>query len=411
LTALPGGKYSLLSFRAEFLFTLPMTPPAPQPRRRVRDQRIRPTRAEVDLGALRHNLSRVGHFAPGAGVLAVVKANAYGHGAVAVARALEAAGVAWLGVALVEEGLELRAAGVEAPILVLGGAYAGAWDQLLSHRLTPVLFRAEHFTAYAAAAAAVGQRAPFHLEIDTGVGRTGILPRELAGTLAQLRALPGLELEGVLSHFASSDAQDREGTRAQAVAFRTLLAQVEAAGFAPRFRHVSNTAAVLDLQALQEVAGLNLVRPGLMLYGLAPGHFHAADLRPVLTWKTGIVHIKDVPAGTPISYGGTFVTPRPSRIATLPVGYADGYERAWGNRAHVLVRGARVPVVGRVCMDLCMVDVTDVPGVELGDEVVLLGRQAEGRVAVEELAGLSATIPYEVLCGISARVPREPVGG
>jgi len=388
-----------------------MTPPAPQPLRRVRDQRVRPTRAEVDVAALRHNLARVNHFAPGAGVLAVVKANAYGHGALTVARTLEAAGVSWLGVALVEEGLELRAAGISAPILVLGGAYAGAWDQLLSQRLTPVLFRPEHFTAYAAAATATGCRAPFHLEIDTGVGRTGIQPGELPATLENLRALPALELDGVLSHFASSDAQDREGTCAQAAAFRGLLAQVEAAGFSPRFRHVSNTAAVLDLQALSDVAGLNLVRPGLMLYGLAPGHFHAADLRPVLTWKTGMVHLKDVPAGTPISYGGTFVTRRPSRIATLPVGYADGYDRSWGNRSHVLVRGVRAPVVGRVCMDLCMVDVTDVPGVSFDDEVVLLGRQGEGRVSVEELAGLSGTIPYEVLCGISTRVPREPVGG
>ena len=388
-----------------------MTPPAPQPLRRVRDVRVRPTRAEVDVSALRHNLSRVRHFAHGAGVLAVVKANAYGHGAVLVARTLEQAGVEWLGVALLEEGLELRAAGLQAPILVLGGAYAGAWDQLVAQRLTPVLFRPEHLQAYAAAAVAAGTRVPFHLEIDTGVGRTGILPGELSATLALLRSLPALELEGVLSHFASSDAQDREGTRAQAAAFRALLQQVEAAGFSPRFRHVSNTAAVLDLQELQEVAGLNLVRPGLMLYGLAPGHFHDAGLRPALAWKTGMVHLKDVPTGTPISYGGTFVTCRPSRIATLPVGYADGYERTWGNRSHVLVRGVRAPVVGRVCMDLCMVDVTDVPGVELSDEVVLLGRQGEGRVAVEELAGLSGTIPYEILCGISARVPREPVGG
>ncbi|MBM4380669.1 MAG: alanine racemase, partial [Deltaproteobacteria bacterium] len=248
-----------------------MTPPAPQPLGRVRDQRIRPTRAEVDVAALRHNLSRVRHFAPGAGVLAVVKANAYGHGALHVARTLEEAGVAWLGVALVEEGMELRAGGVEAPILVLGGAYEGAWDPLVAQRLTPVLFRPEHFTAYAAAAASAGVRAPFHLEIDTGVGRTGILPGELPATLERLRALPSLELQGVLSHFASSDAQDREGTRAQAAAFRGLLAQVEAAGFSPGFRHVSNTGAVLDLQSLQEVAGLNLVRPGLMLYGLAPG--------------------------------------------------------------------------------------------------------------------------------------------
>ena len=388
-----------------------MTPPAPQPHSRAHEARVRPTRVEVDVAALRHNLGRVRHFAPGAAVLAVVKANAYGHGAVTVARALEEAGVEWLGVALVEEGFELRSAGVQAPILVLGGAYAGAWDQLIAQRLTPVLFRPGHLTDYAVAASSAGRRVPFHLEIDTGVGRTGILPAELPALIEQLRALPQLELEGVLSHFASSDAQDRDGTRAQAAAFRALLGQVEAAGFSPRLRHVSNSAAVLDLQSLQEAAGLNLVRPGLMLYGLAPGHFHAAELRPVLAWKTGIVHIKDVPAGTPISYGGTFVTPRPSRIATLPVGYADGYDRAWSNRAHVLVRGVRAPVVGRVCMDLCMVDVTDVPGVELSDEVVLLGRQGEGRVAVEELAGLSATIPYEILCGISARVPREPVGG
>jgi alanine racemase len=388
-----------------------MTSPAPHPRRRVRDGRIRPTRVELDLSALRHNFARVRELAPGAGVLAVVKANAYGHGMVDVARTFEAAGAAYLGVALVEEALELRAAGLALPILVLGGAYEGAWELIVSQRLTPLLYREDHLAGLGAAAAAAGVRTPFHLEIDTGVGRTGLLPEELGAFLAALGRTPSLELEGVMSHFARSDAQDRSFTRAQSEAFRSLLEQVRQSGHVPRFRHLSNTAAVLDLPELPEAAAMNLVRPGLMLYGVAPAHFVQADLRPALSWKTAMVHLKQVPAGTPISYGGTFVTRRSSRIATLPVGYADGYARAWGNRAHVVIRGVRAPVVGRVCMDLCMVDVTDVPGVELGDEVVLLGRQGEGRVAVEELAGLSETIPYEITCAISGRVPRETVGG
>jgi alanine racemase len=388
-----------------------MTSPTPHPRRRIRDGRVRPTRVELDLPALRHNLERVKALAPGAGVLAVVKANAYGHGMVAAARTFEAGGAVYLGVALVEEALELRAAGLALPILVLGGAYEGAWESIVSQHLTPLLYRVDHLEGLASAAVAAGVRAPFHLEIDTGVGRTGLLPAELGAFLSALGRFPLLELEGVMSHFARSDALDRSFTRAQAEQFQALLGQLGQAGHAPRFRHLSNTAAVLDLPELPAAAAMNLVRPGLMLYGVAPAHFAHADLRPALAWKTAVVHLKEVPAGTPISYGGTFVTRRTSRIATLPVGYADGYARAWGNRAHVVIRGVRAPVVGRVCMDLCMVDVTDVPGVELGDEVVLLGRQGEGRVAVEELAGLSETIPYEITCAISGRVPRETVGG
>jgi len=374
--------------------------------------RIRPTRAELDLGALNRNLATLRTAAPGVDVLAVVKADAYGHGAVPISRGLEAAGVRFLGVALVEEGLALREAGLRSDILVLGGAYEGGWEAMLEHRMIPVVFRPEHLTALEAAARGRGTTARAHLKVDTGMGRLGVLPADVPAFLEAARACGKVSLEGRCSHFANADLADATLTELQVVRFRTALGQMRAAGFDPRWRHLSNSAGLLALPEARDGVEMNLARPGLGLYGLQPAPWLRPPrvLEPVLSWKTAVVHLKSVPAGTPISYWSTWTAPRPSRIATLPVGYADGWSRLVSNRGTVLVRGRRAPVVGRVCMDLCMVDVTDVPGSEVGDEVVLIGRQGAEVQDAHQLAALQNTIAYDVLCAIGARVPRVVVG-
>ena len=373
---------------------------------------IRPTRAEIDLGALTRNLETLHTAAPGIDVLAVVKADAYGHGAVPVSRGLEAAGVRFLGVALVEEGLALRQAGVTSDILVLGGAYDGGWEAMIEHRMIPVVFRPEHLASLDAAAAARGTTARAHLKVDTGMGRLGVLPPDVPAFLETARGRKRVVLEGLCSHFANADLADAALTEKQIASFRTALGQMRTAGFDPRWRHLSNSAGLLALPEARDGVEMNLARPGLALYGLQPAPWlrPPRTLEPVLSWKTAVVHLKSVPAGTPISYGSTWTAARPSRIATLPVGYADGWSRLLSNRGAVLVRGRRAPIVGRVCMDLCMVDVTDVPGVEVGDEVVLIGRQGSEVQDAHQLAALQSTIAYDVLCAIGARVPRVVVG-
>ena len=380
----------------------------PQQRRRALDRPIRPTRAEIDLDALLENLSAIRALAPKAGVMAVIKANGYGHGAVAVGRALDSADVQMLGVALVEEGVELRNAGVRKPILVLGGAYQGGFELMIEHQLTPAVFRLDHLQELAEAAKRVGQLATAHLKVDTGMGRMGVLPHELDAFLDRAARIREVRLTGLLSHFANADLADAELTGEQIRLFRVALAAMRAHGIEPELRHLSNSAAVIDRPELHDGLELNLVRPGLMLYGLSPAPWmrNKTVLRPVLSWKTAVIHLKRVAKGTPVSYGSTWIAPRESVIATLPVGYADGYDRAYSNRGEVLIRGRRAPIAGRVCMDLFMVDVTDIPGVALSDEVVLLGAQGDQRISAEELAELSGTIPYEILCRVGARVPR-----
>ncbi len=376
------------------------------PRRRALDNLVRPTRAEVSEAALRHNLAAAKKaFAP-AEVLAVVKANAYGHGAVQVARVLEDEGVAMLAVALIEEGIELRNAGVRAPILVMGGSYEGGYELLVEHELTPTVFRAEHLSGLREAA---GDKAvAVHLKLDSGMGRIGALPAELPGLLKELKASPQLKLEGFLSQLANADLPDSDLTAVQLQRFREGLARVRDAGFAPRWRHLANSAGALTQPQARDGVDVNLVRPGLFLYGLAtaPWLEGRVKLERVMSWKTGITHLKTVEAGTPVSYGSTWVAMKKSVLATLPVGYADGYSRTFSNRAVALVRGKRAPVVGRVTMDMCVLDVTGIAGVNVGDEVVLLGGQGKERVDAEELATLMDSIHYEVLCGVGARVPR-----
>jgi alanine racemase len=377
---------------------------------------IRPTEAVVDLAAVVSNY-RLAVEIGGRPAVGVVKADAYGHGAVPVARALVEAGCSMLAVALVEEGIELRAAGIAAPVLVLGAAYGDDYGPLVHHRLTPIVFTPAHLARLAAAARAAGTRASAHLKVDTGMGRVGATAAEVPAFLDALRAAPEVRLEGLCTHFASADLEPRTTTERQVALFGEISAVVARAGFQVA-HHVANSAGTLEFPSARQ----DVTRPGIMLYGylpFAPGSrassaVAAGRLARPLTWRTAITHVKSVAAGTPISYGGRWVAERPSRIATLPVGYADGYDRRFSGRpdagrADVLVRGRRAPVAGTVCMDMTMIDVTDVPGAAVGDEVVLLGEQGGARIDADELAAKAGTISYEILCGVGKRVPRRYV--
>ena len=378
---------------------------------------IRPTEAVVDLSAIASNY-RIAVEIAGRPAVGIVKADAYGHGAVPVARKLCEAGAPMLGVALVEEGIELREAGIDRPVRVLGAAYGERYDLLVRHRLTPVVFTPEHVRGLAAAARAGGVKAKAHLKVDTGMGRIGVTTADLPAVLDALRAAPEVELEGVCTHFASADLEPRSTTERQVALFSEFSQALAKAGMAPRYHHLANSAGTLDFPGARQ----DLTRPGIMLYGYLPFDpaTHISDaaraagrrLEPALTWRTAITHVKTVAAGTAISYGGRWVASRPSRIATLPIGYADGYDRRLSGRpsfgcADVLVRGHRAPIAGTICMDMCMADVTDVPEATLGDEVVLLGRQGGERIDADELAAKAGTISYEILCGVGRRVPRS----
>ncbi len=369
----------------------------------------RPTWVEVDLDALRFNLRAVRRcVGPSVGVLAVVKANAYGHGAVPCARTLAAAGASALGVATVEEGAELRGAGIRVPVVVFGLAQTEEAPAVVRNRLQPTVVLPAQARALSRAATAARRRVSVHLKVDTGMGRIGVRP-EAAGALARtLRRLPGVEVAGVFTHFAHADGRDRGLMRDQQARLETAAAAVRAVW--PRVRvHAANSAAVIEAPATH----YDLVRPGLMLYGLypAPRLRGLVALRPVLRWVTRIIQVKTVPAGTGLSYGHTFVTRRPSRIATLPVGYADGLDRALSNRGRVLIGGRACPLVGRVCMDMCLADVTELPRAAVGDPAVLIGRQGRVGIGADELAAALGTISYEVLCAIGARVRRTYRGG
>jgi len=368
---------------------------------------LRPTIATIDLAALAHNYRQVRALVDGSGILAVVKADAYGHGAVACARVLADEGVAFLGVGLVEEGLELRAAGLRTPILVVDGAFGDRFDLLLSESLTPLVFRREHLEGLAAASRALGIPAVAHLKIDTGMGRIGVRPEDLSSFLDAALHL-GVKLDGVATHLAVADVDAHPLTDRQVQAWREGVALVRQRMGEPRWLHAANSAGLLS----RPDARSTLVRPGILLYGAHPtDDFRSRiDLRPVLRWTTRVTHVKDVPAGTPISYGSRWVAARPSRIASLPVGYADGYDRRLSDCGVVLLRGARVPIAGTVTMDQIMVDVTDVAGVEVGDEAVLVGAQGGDEIRAEELARACGTIHYEIFCGIGPRVPRVFVG-
>ncbi len=368
----------------------------------------RPTAAVIDLGALEHNFNEVVRRAEGRKILAVVKAQAYGHGAVRVSKHLLEFGADMFGVALVEEGKQLRDAGIDAPILLMGSLFPEQAEAAAALRLTPVVHTMTVARSLSDAARKLGAKISVHVKIDTGMGRIGVSPEEASDFITALRTLAGIDVEGLMTHFADADLRDKQFATRQMDRFEKLLKRLDAGGINIRLRHAANSAAVLDFYR----ALFTMVRPGLMLYGYNPLErvLQDGDLKPALSLVTRITFLKKVPADVPISYGRTFITKRESLIATLPIGYADGYSRSLSNKGEALVGGVRVPVVGRVCMDMCMIDVTEVPGVREGDDVVLIGRQGREFITADEIAAKTGTIPYEVLCGISNRVPRVYVG-
>lgn len=367
--------------------------------------KARPTFAAIDTGAIRHNYGELRGFLGGASrMMAVVKANAYGHGDIEVSRVLESEGCEYLGVAVAAEGVRLREGGISCPIVVLGGVYPEEIPAVFEFDLTPVVFDMDSARLLDAAASGVGSTLAVHVKIDTGMGRLGLFPAEAAAFFEAFRGLANLELEGVLSHLAESDADDKSFSRRQLEIFLDTLEVVRRAGFAPDIVDISNSAAVVEMPETH----LSLVRPGIMLYGSYPSERLRSmiALRPAMELKTRVVQVKSFPKGSPVSYGRTFVTERDSRIAVLPIGYGDGLPRRLSNNGDVLVRGRRAPVAGLVCMDFTMVDVTDIEGARAGDEAVVIGSQGGERITAEEVADRAGTISYEIFCNVSPRVPR-----
>ncbi|MGD2144283.1 MAG: alanine racemase [Anaerolineae bacterium] len=362
------------------------------------------TWVEVDLDAVAHN-ARLLKERAGAGceLMVAVKANAYGHGAVPISRAALEGGATRLAVHRTEEGVELRQAGIEAPILVMGHTLPIEAEAILRWNLTPTVNTEAHGEALSRAAGRE-RVLPIHVNVDTGMSRYGLLPGEVLQFVRFLSELPGLALEGLYTHFAAADSADQAFTRHQFRIFTDLADRLEREGLSLPLKHVSNSAATLDLPEM----ALDMVRCGIALYGLPPSAQGArgVPLEPALSLKSRVARVRTLPAGASVSYGRTHVAEKPTRMALIPVGYGDGYHRIISNRGAVLIRGKRAPIIGRVCMDQFVVDVSDVPGVRLHDEVVLIGRQGERHIPAEEVARWAQTINYEVTTSLMPRVPR-----
>jgi alanine racemase len=403
-----------------------------RPSRAVPTDALRPTRAEVNLANLRHNLRVLRRVTGKTPLWAVLKADGYGHGAKAVARTLERAGTDGICVALIEEGIELREAGIRAPILVMGGYYRRAWGEVIAHELTPVVHDAGQIASLADEIRFHGGSAvKVHVKVDTGMARLGASLAELDEIGRALTDHPEVQLEGLMTHFACADAEDQTSVREQMTRFEEATRHLRKLGFAPLLRHAANSAALLG----NPDAHYDFVRPGVSLFGVHPlgagrvvrsqprpalessPDFSEAEaptsngeLRPVMSVLSQIVALRDVAVGDTVGYGATWKAERPSRIATIPIGYADGVSRSLSNRGFALVRGKRAPIVGVISMDMLMLDVTDVPGANVSDEAVLLGTQrgalGTDEITATEIAQQTGTIAWEVLTNISRRVPR-----
>lgn len=361
---------------------------------------------EIDLKNIRHNVREIKtRVSGGAKLCAVVKANAYGHGAVEVAKAALAEGADYLAVAILAEALELRAAGITAPVLILGFTPVDQAETVVENDITQAVFTPAMARALSAAAVRRGRDAKVHLKLDTGMGRIGVNADNAAAFAKAVAALPGIVVEGLFSHFSTADSVDKSYCLEQIERFKRASALIEQAGIAVPLKHIANSAAILELPDTH----FSMVRAGIILYGLWPSDEvrRGADLRPAMRLKARIAYLKEVASGSSVSYGRLFRAARRSVIATLPLGYADGYTRLLTGKAQVWLRGRMAPVAGKICMDQCMIDVTDVPGASEGDEVILFGNDA---LPADELARWLGTINYEVVCAPRARLPRVYVG-
>jgi alanine racemase len=365
------------------------------------------TWVEIDLDALAHNISEVrSRIGAGQRMLLVVKADAYGHGAVEVSRAAVAAGVDMLGVATLQEGIELRQAGIAAQVLILSPPMENETRDIIEYDLACSVPSLGIARALSRVCVDRGKTGSVHVEVDTGMGRSGVGLDEALPFVTAVGKLPSLSLDGIYTHFPASD-DDAGFTRQQVSQFVRLLARLDRKGIAVPLRHAANSGAVLGVEE-SFASPLNMVRPGIMVYGLSPSGMSPGDaeLVPVMTFKSRIAQIRELPEGHPVSYGMTFRTPGPMRVAVIPVGYGHGYSWRLSNAGEVLVRGRRAPIVGRVTMDVTLVDVDGLSDARVGDEVVLFGRQEDGEITVDEVAARVGTINYEIICGIGKRVTR-----
>ncbi|MGE5381064.1 MAG: alanine racemase [Methylocystaceae bacterium] len=371
----------------------------------------RSTWAEVNLQALDHNIQEIcRHLKPECKLMAMVKANAYGHGIIPVAKRSLQAGASWLAVATLDEAIQLAQDGITAPILVLGYVEPAFTTVAVENNFRVTIFTRMQARALGAAAISQGKVARIHIKVDTGMGRLGVLADDTGLQEAvAIAGTPGIEVEGIYTHLPVADSADKSISWEQAAAFQQFTASLEdQANIRIPIKHLGNSAIILDMPELQ----FDMVRAGIILYGLYPSdevNREEIKLQPVMRFLTHVAYVKEVPAGYGIGYGHTFITNRPTRVATLPVGYADGYPRCLSNRGVVGINGQVAPVIGRVCMDQIMVDVTDLDQVEVGDEVVIFGREADG-VTAETLANLAGTISYELVTMVSSRVPRLHIG-
>jgi alanine racemase len=373
---------------------------------------MRPTWAEIDLPALRHNYRVIsGRVGSSVTVCAVLKADAYGAGVVECARALEAEGATWFGVTTTEEGLRLREAGVRARILLMTGFWRGEQEEIVRHRLTPAVWDWWQLGALESALVKLARHGdppfPVHVKVDTGMARLGVPDYWMGLFLRRLKAAPHLSMEGLFTHLSSADQLQKDTTELQLARFTGFEEATREHGFAPTFVHVANSACV----AARPNVWRNMVRPGIALHGYVRplGHPELGDLdlKPVLSWKSRVVTMKDVGIDQAVGYSGTFVTKVPTRLAILPVGYADGFDRRLSNKGRVIVRGRCAPIAGRISMDLTLIDVTQIDGVSVGDEVILLGSDGECSISALDHARAAGTITHDILCSISSRVPRR----
>ena len=361
------------------------------------------TYVTIDLDAIKANIDAVAAKA-GVPVMGIIKADAYGHGAVQVARFLQSK-CRFFGVSSVAEAMELRQHGIKNPILILGHTPVDAFPLVVRHRIRPAIFHWEDAKELSREALRQKCTAPFHFVVDTGMSRIGFqCTREEAEICARIAALPGLEAEGLFSHFATADCADLSKARMQAEQFAQFDRWLQALGVQIPIRHLNNSAGLMNFGTQYE-----MVRSGIITYGLYPSDEvdpALLKLKPALNWFSRISHIKTLPAGREISYGGTYVTTAPTRVATVPVGYADGYRRSLSGKFYVLIRGKRAPILGRICMDQMIVDVTDIPDIDINDKVVLVGTDKDETITVEQIAEAAGSFNYEWICGISRRVPR-----